>query len=191
LIQASDDHALNLFAPAYIRPVYDGGGNATNNTQTVGFYLNTESPNSYVAVVPGWDSRANNSARFWVAYILAAFQDSYQQMTLDKDASSEGSTLGSTASGAGGSLIYLESLREGGAAAAGGRDAYERRVVAHEVGHALRIVGDYTSTLPGGGSDYATDGLMHAYMLNGPTGANLRFIDADLATMRGIVRPAP
>jgi len=141
LMSASDNVAQNLFAAAYIRPVYDGGGNAGNNTWTVPFVLNTES-----ATVYRWGSRGNNSNRFWVVYILAAWQDSCDQMRCDRDPNSEGVTGGSTA-GIGGALIYIEQIRERGPTAAGPaawtarqrREALEKRIVVHEVGHAMRI----------------------------------------------------
>ncbi|GIW41413.1 MAG: hypothetical protein KatS3mg076_1990 [Candidatus Binatia bacterium] len=40
-MQDSDDPANNLFAPAYVRPVYDGGGNPANDEQNVALDVNT------------------------------------------------------------------------------------------------------------------------------------------------------
>ena len=62
LMQAADDPATNVYAPAFIKPVYDGGGNAANNTLTVPFVLNTESAADYK-----WDSGANNANDFRIA----------------------------------------------------------------------------------------------------------------------------
>jgi hypothetical protein len=176
-MQASNDPASNVYAPAYIRPRYDEGGTAGSDTHTVGFFLNTEDPAVY-----SWGSRANNADRFWVVYVLMAYQDSFQQMTADQDPDSEGGTGGSTA-GVGGSLIYGETIRERGPTAGDGVNALEQRIVAHEVGHAMRLDhGDNTNSIP-------NNGLMNRSNQAGPTGAALRFIDRHLHELRSLNRP--
>ena len=174
----SDTVANNLYAAAYIRPKFNEGGMAGADTQTVPPILNTESPNVYL-----WGSRANNSNRYWVVYLLGARQDSFRKLRSDRDSNSEGSTGGSTSSAASGSLIYEESIRERGPTAAGGVFVLERRIVTHEVGHQMRLNhGDNTNNL-------ANNGIMNRSNQAGPTGANLRFINTHLDQMRRLNRP--
>lgn len=172
---SADDIASNKLMPAYIRPKHDGGGNAAWNTHTVSFIRNTESPLVYV-----WDSRANNSTRFWVVYILSSFQDSYKGLTYDGDCNEESPTGGSTA-GVGGSLIYLEQLRERYPSAIDKGDL-EKRIVIHEVGHALKL--DH-----GDGTDNpANNGIMNLSLQHAST-IQMRFIDDHLDGLRKLNKP--
>lgn len=174
----SDTALDNVYAAAYIRPVYDGGGNVANNNQTVPFIRNTESSKVY-----NWASGVNNANDFWVAYVIGAFQDSYNKHLADKDPNTEGGTGGSTDGAKGGSLMYMETIRERGATAAGGAAALERRVVAHEVGHALHL--DH-----GDGVDAPnTNGVMNTSLEDGPTGASFKFITRHLSELRGMAKP--
>lgn len=177
-MQDSDAVANNLYAKAYIRPKFNGGGKLANNTQTVPPILNTESSDVY-----RWGSRANNSNRYWVVYILSAWQDSFKSLQSDKDSDTEGSTGGSTTNANSGSLIYEESIRERAATAAGGGLGLERRVVSHEVGHQMRL--DHGD----GMDDPPTNGLMNTSAQDGPTGADLRIIDRHLDELRRLARP--
>jgi hypothetical protein len=196
LMRNSDFPRRNPFAPAYIRPVYDGGGDPANNSNLttgaglVPFYLNTEAADVYVGVGGAgvhWGSRGNNSERFWVAYILGAWQDAWRDPTgdnlplgHDRDPDAEGTTFGSTAAGAGGTLVYYEQLREHGYL--GGPDG--QRTTIHEVGHALRLIDKYNGV--------AADGIMYGFDLNNvPIDGNDRFIDADLNSLRRILQPNP
>lgn len=183
LMSDSDTATANLFAAAYIRPIYDGGGNAANNGHTVPFMRNTES-----AAVYRWDSRFNNANDFWVAYVLAAFQDSFQALRADRDPDHEDASGGSTEPVVGGSLIYLETIRERGPTAVGGVGDLERRIVVHEVAHALRIVGhNDDSATPA--TMYSVNGIMNSTLQDGPAGADLKFIDKHLDVLRSILRP--
>jgi len=174
----SDMMASNLYADAYIRPKFNEGGTAGADTQTVPPILNTESP-----LVYQWGSRANNSNRFWVVYLLTAWQDSFRNLRRDRDPNNESSTGGSTSTASSGSLIYEESIRERGPTAAGGAFDLEKRVVCHEVGHQMRLGhGDNTN-------NFANNGIMNRSNQAGPTGANLRFVPRELNTLRGINRP--
>lgn len=188
-MQDSDDRTLNLYADAYIRPKYDGGGKLANNTNTVNFVLNTENPNVY-----DWNSMGDNNDRYWVAYILASWQDSFENMQNDMDSESN-ATGGSTDPG-GGSLIYDEQIRERGPSALlGDVNALEQRIVTHEVGHVFRLPDRRSMIVNPDGSkshNYVKDGIMHFSLQDGPAvGVNLRFIDDDINRMRRINRPNP
>lgn len=183
-MSASDNRLQNLYADAYIRPTFDGGGNPANNTRTVPFFLNSESTNVY-----RWDSRANNQNRFWVVYILSSSQDSFRNMTTDRDPDAEGGTGGSTDAGIGGCLIYDETIRERIPTAGGLRALQpgdlERRIIVHEMGHHMRLDhGDNTDNL-------GNNGIMNTSLQNGPMNgdANWRFIPRHLDRLRRTNRP--
>ncbi len=75
LLQYSDNPNQNVLAPAYIKPVFDGGGNLANNT-IVPFVLNFDLPTGildlYLNNIRNCD--ANRADDFWVAHILLAYQ---------------------------------------------------------------------------------------------------------------------
>jgi hypothetical protein len=183
-----------LFADAYIRPVYDGGGNPENDTHDVPFILNTSNEAAF-----DWDSRNNNSSTFWVVYILTAFQPAHGPvgMGVDGDADWEPKVYGRSfftddgndQNNVGGVLIYLETIREGTAVAntrPGQPEDLERRTVVHEVGHAFHLNhGNYAD-------DYPANGIMNKNGLSGPTygGANFRFVEHHLDKLRRTEKPA-
>ncbi len=181
-IRASDTLAENRYKQVYIRPVWDGGGSAISEQNNVPTVLNTESSHPYL-----WQSRANNSPRFWVVYILSAFQDSYAglggvpgPMQYDDDPESENITWASANNPpmTAGVLIYYESERDGNLA-----NDWRARVAVHEVGHNLGLP-DRGSANP------ADDGIMHGSV---PTaagaGANYEFIDEDAHDIRAAAGP--
>ena len=106
-----------------------------------------------------------------------------EDLTGDDDPNSEAGVPGGTFVMSGGSQIDMEVIREGGMTAAGGAPAYERRVVCHEIGHALRL--DHGN----GMDDPAANGIMNIVMGDGPVGVDLRFIPAHLAVLRMLDRP--
>ncbi|MFJ5695034.1 hypothetical protein ACIP9X_14435 [Arthrobacter sp. NPDC093125] len=127
LLQDSDDPVRNVYAPSYIQPVYDGGGGA--NDATAPFRLNVPAGvvNSQPQINGSRGSTAADSSEYWVAY----FQHAYQGDTsADDDPLSDDSTWGVTPydgaaassvvseatvpAGGDGSLLYMETLREGG-----------------------------------------------------------------------------
>ncbi|GEM_PF-4869387 len=117
------------FREVYILPLFDGGGDPANDTADVPFTLNQVDTELISIVEAGWDSRGNNSEHYWVAYLVGAFQGAYR---VDGDLDSESLRLGNTDCARGGSLIFLEALKEERRPGAAERDA-----VVHELGHAF------------------------------------------------------
>lgn len=140
-MQDSDAAGDNLFAPAYIRPIYDGGGNSRNDENNIALDVNTLD-----AEVPGQIGNGKNATGtndFWVSYIQSAFQGEpdgdWDPGTPDpvRDARA---VLGVTLLD--GSILYQETItdiaRHPRAVANGAsRPAIERATAVHEVGHQL------------------------------------------------------
>lgn len=153
LMQESDDPAVNVYAPAYIRPVYDGGGDVFNNDSNVTFALNvTSAPDPVdIQVARGRNSGPDESDAFWIVYVQLAYQGG---VSIDNDPNSESAEGGATVSlghadsitsvtevprGGNGSLIYLETAADDERSEAGD---FPKRVVPHEVGHQFGLKGD-------------------------------------------------
>jgi hypothetical protein len=151
LIQDSDDPATNVYAPAYLRPRYDGGGNLTFD-DSVPFVLNvptslTESSVFQPQLRLGQNSIGSESDGFWVVYVQLGYQggttndgdpDSefiiagitdLDQATASNDATSEASVP----RGGQGSFVFLEAARD-----------VDRRArpAPHEIGHQFGLKGD-------------------------------------------------
>ncbi len=126
LMQNSDDPTKNVYAPAYIRPEYDGGGSAANNS-SLPFVLNNPPSSDLNAVVSqiesGRNSGPNESDSFWVLYVQVTYQGPQAR---DCDPNTENATVGQTPSygstndvtnsagvpqGGQGSLVALETSR--------------------------------------------------------------------------------
>jgi hypothetical protein len=174
LMQNSDDPAKNIYAAAYIRPVYDGAGpvNNTNNQSDILFDLNVPTGPSVVAQIGiGQSSADNENDSYWVAYIQVAYQgDENADLDLNNEPGLGGITVTSSTAdfvhseadvpvGGDGSLIYIETLRDLNANK--GVDA-RRRAAPHEVGHQMGITGD---------NELAPWGIMN------PNGANTFDVD--------------
>ncbi len=116
------------YASAYVVPVYDVGDNNMN----VPFVRNVPLNDGENVAALDWDSRALNSAEYWVVYVLSSFQG--QASNRDRDPDSERATLGVTPSVGGGSLVFLEvhQAHEGQSNPA----HYEQVTIIHETGHA-------------------------------------------------------
>ena len=173
-LQESDNPAVNKMASVYIRPVSDGGGSLSNNQTNVVFALNTESSSVY-----NWGSRGNNAQRFWVAYYLAAFQDSFEFLVNDFDPNSEGGTWGSANNTPlnSGVLIYLESQRDGGLTT-----DWRSRVTVHELGHNFGLEHGPTISVE-------VDGIMHKYAPAGTASSNYFWRPADINIIRSVSNP--
>jgi hypothetical protein len=155
LMQNSDNPALNVFAPAYIRPVYDGGGSTAYNTTNVTFRLNvTETPASVDSQLNlGRNSGGNENDGFWIVYLQIDYQGG---LTSDTDPATDSPTGGATTvigstdlvtsaagvpQGGQGSLIFIEASRDGDLTYNLGND-FQVRTPPHEVGHQFGLQGD-------------------------------------------------
>jgi hypothetical protein len=155
-MQNSDNPTDNVYAPAYIRPVYDGGGNAANDSGNVGFILNNvdNGPATLSQINSGRNSGSIESDNFWVVYVQIAYQP---DPTEDSDPGTESAAGGYTPSytngttdevtssasvtrGADGSLLFIETVRD--------RIRYpplsimDTIAAPHEVGHQFGLKGD-------------------------------------------------
>lgn len=183
-ISPTDNEATNKFKTAFVRPIYDGGGDPSYSTHTVEFIRNTRAPEHI-----DWDSRKNNSERFWVVYVLSAFQDSKNNNDSDKDPDNESGTGGVTLNYlGGGSFIYLEQLRERYPVTVD-KGEFERRVVAHEVGHSFLLDHGIKDVEENEFIDNpAINGIMNRILTSAPS-SYMRFIDKHLHKIRDITMP--
>ncbi|MEJ2647986.1 MAG: right-handed parallel beta-helix repeat-containing protein [Sedimentisphaerales bacterium] len=149
----STDSSSNLFAEAYIRLQYDGGGNAGNN-QTVPFIANVPADTQAIDALIASNRQALGSDDYWVAYLLIAYQGDIKE---DNDPDSErnetsgitrmfGTPInrikcgGSAPQGGAGSFIFLETIRD--IEDEYGTFSISMGVVPHELGHQFGIKGD-------------------------------------------------
>ena len=109
LIQNNDAPALNVFAAAYVRPVYDIG----DNNSAVTFKLNTNTT-SEANIISSYDfdTKAREADdNFWTVYLIGAYQP---WTTQDCDPGSEGAVLGIVDKLNGqGASVFNEVLRAG------------------------------------------------------------------------------
>jgi hypothetical protein len=137
-----------IFSEAYIQLEIDGGGNLTNNENTVPFAANVgQLDTGNLFALPGvFDSKNNRSNNFWVSYILSGFQNGpgldtfYSESKSDGDgdpdsekAGPNGYTLAVTGTIHNATLLYMENIRETNTFTS------EQRILAHELGHAFGL----------------------------------------------------
>jgi hypothetical protein len=138
LMQDSVDPARNLFAPAYVVPVFDLGDGSTQPR----FDLNVEEDEECDQLLSGRNKASENN--YWVAYIQGAFQG--PAAGGDYDPNKPIAVPGRTATYANnppssldqGSLVYVEVIRDfkAVATAAGLCDInLLAKTTVHEVGH--------------------------------------------------------
>lgn len=157
LMQASDDPAKNVYAAAFIRPVYDGGGNTANDTTNLPFYVNNEENQQGVddPINNARNSEGNEADDFWVVYLQIAYQGARLK---DNDPSSESATFGVTPSpgsadffvtrpcevpqGGFGALVYLEIQKDGTMEHPTRGAEFNEGTAPHEVGHQFGLRGD-------------------------------------------------
>jgi len=182
-IRQSPNPTQNVYAPAYIRPTYDGGGATGNDTNNIAFSLNipltAAAINSQLNL--GRNSGSNESDNFWVVYVQIGYQG---DLTQDIDPATEPATAGATTqfgsvddvtssagvvTGGQGSLVFIESSRDGDLTIMIGDD-FKVRTGPHEVGHQFGLRGD----APG-------FGIMSQ---SGSGGEPLRFVDRHLNVLR-------
>jgi hypothetical protein len=186
LMQDSDNPAQNVYAPAYIRPIYDGGGNTANDTGNISFRLNVSQAAVDIdtQLNLGRSSGSNEGNDFWVVYLQIGYQgDPVEDVDPGTEQANGGITtaLGTTddvTSSAGvpqggeGSLVYVESSRDGDLNLMLGDD-FKVRTAPHEVGHQLGLSGDAPAL---------------GIMSTSGSGEPLRFVDRHLNVLRWRVK---
>jgi hypothetical protein len=139
VVDSSDDPATNVFAPAYVRPVYD----LSNPHPKVPFLLN--SPED-ATPGPEFDNVGTvHRADFWTAYLLGAYQG-----PIVEDGDGDSTTLWGVAQPGGpGLTVFLEPGRpiEESRYAAKAAFVNQKATTAHELGHWLGV-DDCTSKNP-------------------------------------------
>ncbi len=126
LIQDSDDPAQNVYAPAYVRPTYDLGGD-----DSVPFVLNvaTDDAAGVIATYAFDNVGTEADPDFWTVYLLGAYQYVVER---DADGRNESATLGIVDDINGlGANVFAESLAE----FAPKPLCTSATTAAHEVGH--------------------------------------------------------
>jgi hypothetical protein len=156
-MQTSDSSSSNVYAPAYIMPVYDGGGNTTNNGAATG---NVNVENNNVQTRLNAHKQAAGNDDFWVGYIQIGYQGAKLE---DFDPASETTSplavtpalTGNSANadctgvpqGGPGSLVYQETLRDILASVSAAND---NLTAPHELGHQFGLLGDGSAGGPYG-----------------------------------------
>lgn len=165
LLQDSDGPGINVFTPAYVRPVYDIG----DNNDFVSFVLN--SPTSAAGLRATYDFDTVGTAAdagFWTVYLLSAYQS---ETAADADPSTEGAILGQVDDINGqGANVYNEVLRPGELTITAAVN--NAATTAHEIGHLF--------------NGMHTDGGL---MAQSTTRTTTAFSDQTLARIRSISSP--
>lgn len=132
-VQASDNAPDNLFAPAYIRPVYD----LPNPNATAPFVLNvpTDDALGRRSLFNFDNITTEASTDFWTVYLLGAYQD---VVTDDSDPDTDINSTGTVDAINGmGALIFLENNRFNEVRQPNLQIYNEAITVAHELAHLL------------------------------------------------------
>lgn len=156
LLKESDLGSENVFAPAYIRPVYDGGGKAANNTNDVPFALNVREQAAAIReqLLKGQNSLGDEAEDFWIVYLQIAYQGDERKDRDPVESVTGGVSVGREPGkvvangvatkytdilpGAMGSLVFIETDRD---ADTSPTFDYRVRVAPHEVGHQFGLLG--------------------------------------------------
>ncbi|MCS7048802.1 MAG: hypothetical protein NZ483_05865, partial [Verrucomicrobiae bacterium] len=183
--------ASTALAQAYVAVRLDTPAVAVHSATNSEFVANVSRSTVLGSLVSArWGSRTLNANDFWVAFVYSAFQGpTYTNSFLtppdwlrfsDRDPNSEGRVLlGVTRAGhVGGSLVFAESIRDGG----GGALPYtEAGVVTHELGHAVGRSDLHVTTVTGGTTNLVGDGVINSSGYYLP-----EYLDA----IRSVLRPA-
>ncbi len=182
LMKESDSPLDNVYANAFIIPIFDGGGSLSNNTPDVKFQVNVNDTDEDVAkqINQGiqtsvlelngkgqlTDVHFSGTDDYWIAYVQIAYQgDKTKDDDPDKEKGVEGVSITFELSdnpilkpsdhvpfGGFASLIFIEVSREN-------KDFTEVKglstVIPHEIGHQFGLQGD-TSTADIMGNDAST-----------------------------------
>jgi len=142
LMQASDSTNQNLFAIAYIRPIYDLGAGAKTNT----FMRNVENAVAVAELAAGCDS--TSYPRFWTAYVQGTFQGRIGE---DTDPNSENTHLGRTPSlNSSGALVFMEAIRDCEIKGNISTGLLLQKVTTHETGHQFGLDHEINSIMQQG-----------------------------------------
>jgi hypothetical protein len=156
-LQATDSPSTNVYAPAYIMPVYDGGGGAFNGSATGNVNIATTDVATKLNAARG----ASGSDEFWVGYIQIGYQGALSEdmdpdselaasvaaYTPANDANSANADCSGMPQGGTGSLIYQETTRDAFASVSAAND---NLTAPHELGHQFGLLGDGTAGGPYG-----------------------------------------
>ena len=166
MIQNSDNPSLNVFAPAYVRPIYDIG----DNNDFVPFVLNTNTT-SAANIISTYDFDARGTEadiNYWTVYLLGAYQG---WTTEDHDPATDGRSYGVVDNINGqGANVFNEVVRfpEGRFTT----EVNNAATTAHEIGHLFN--GQHTD-----------GGLME----QSTTRSTIAFTDITLDSIRSINHP--
>jgi hypothetical protein len=131
LMQNSDNQNQNLFAPAYIRPIFD-----ISSGRVANFNLNLNNdPEILTQLDAGRDSTSADG--FWTVYLQGSFEGN---VLLDADPNTGTVELGATPSfSSRGSVIFVEALRDVQAVVGSAAQDLPRINTVHEVGHQFNL----------------------------------------------------
>jgi hypothetical protein len=143
LMQTSDDEAKNVYAKAYIQPVYDlpAGTKTPTFNRNIDITLSGASSEVAPQVNSGKDYRSTQD--FWIIYVQGAFQpQTYVAGTAAGEYQGDGDpdtelkvVQGLAPFHQYGALIFMEASRDTGQANSIDATKYRRKTIAHEVGH--------------------------------------------------------
>jgi len=169
IVQNTDVPELNVFAPAYVRPVYDLGSDGA-----VAFALNlSDEDDSTIHDLFSFDDEGTvaNDPDFWALYLLGAYQGT---IVGSRDPNDDAATLGLVdCIGCIGAVVFVETISDVGETAL----RNEATIVAHELGHLLCL-------------QHGQGGLMGKKGPRGRSGRveSLDFRPASIATIRNAPR---
>ncbi len=172
LLQDSDNPTQNVFAPAYVRPVYDIGDN--NNSVPFVANLATDDVPARRALFDFDSVGTEADAFFWTVYLLGAYQD---LTVLDNDAANEDASYGLVDGiNQQGACVFTEVIRSGEAVITS--IVNPAATAAHEIGHLFNgLHGD---------SDAAGDAGL---MAQSTTRTNTMFTGETINKIRSINHP--
>ena len=131
LMQASDVSTQNLFAVAFVRPIYDLGP----GTNIAPFMRNVEGGASFGALIDaGRDS--TSCPRCWTVYMQGSFQGG---IIFDKDPNIESSGFGRSFLSARGGAVFGETIGEFELSQGLPSGTVQRKTMTHEVGHQFAL----------------------------------------------------
>jgi hypothetical protein len=168
LMKSVDDPIQNVFAPAFMIPIFDGAGKTTNNDNNIQFFLNVPSSTNlpFAAINTKRDATNSESDDYWVVYLLIGYQSGEPDDFDPNDGAVVGGvsprvvncqfcisdiiptscgSLPPVPKGSDGSLVFVETMRDFDAnvdRTIFPNPDFRTRSVPHEVGHQMGLAGD-------------------------------------------------